>query len=240
MFLSNPGKTAYDIEFKFAGFPVRIHPLFWAIALFISYSPQNLPATTARVACVALSILVHEFGHAWTARFFGAKGGHIVLHGMGGLAYHRGGLSRVQNIVMIAAGPGAGFVLAGVVFLIRSVPMLNFPGPLGAEIMYFLLYVNIFWGVLNLIPIYPLDGGQICMNIMQLWKGRSGEVIALRISVFFGVAGTLWLATGGRYFGALIVGSLVWESFKLLSAGGPSALQEQLEPWQKRSDHWKD
>lgn len=239
MLLTDPGRTAYDVNFTFAGFPVRISPFFWVIAAFIGWVDHNLGLTAARIGCVALSILVHELGHAWSARAFGAHGGRIVLHGLGGYATHQGRLGKWQNIAMIAAGPGAGFLLAGAAFLSWRIPGARLPGEIGANVTYFLIWINLVWSIFNLIPIYPMDGGQISMNLLRIFKGYSGELWSLRISIGCGIALITLALISGEIFLLILVGMMVWENVQLLSAGGPSGLQRRMDPWQKPSDWWK-
>ena len=90
--LADPGPTPFDLRFRLFGTDVRVHPFFWLITILFGWSwllevlPGNgLIEVALWVACAFFSILLHEFGHVWMGRAFGSHG-HIVLHGMGGLA----------------------------------------------------------------------------------------------------------------------------------------------------------
>ena len=138
MFLSEPGQTAYDINFSFLGFPVRVHPAFFILPLLLGkglVGGMNLGVGLLLVAVLFfISILIHEVGHAIAFRYYGIPS-RIVLYWMGGLAIPGGGggkwgnsnrptgsLNSNQQIVVSLAGPVFGFllaaVLAGIVYLV--------------------------------------------------------------------------------------------------------------------------
>ena len=116
--LQQPSATPYDLQFSIAGIPVRVHPLFWLIAILFG-SSGNLLFLPVWVFVVFTSILIHELGHAFAFRRFGQRS-HIVLHFGGGLTIPEsvawgGGwasvaLSRGQEIFISLAGPFAGFL----------------------------------------------------------------------------------------------------------------------------------
>lgn len=210
MFLSEPSSTQFDLHFRVAGIPVRIHPLFWLISLAVGYQGADPVRLLIWVGVVFVSILVHELGHALTMRFFGQRA-RVVLYAMGGMAVpdaspwgigrgYRCRSSREQ-ILISAAGPGAGFLLAGatVGLVFAAGGSVRFPlvygflpdwqftlSPTAGEawlwLVDFLLQVNIFWGLVNLLPVYPLDGGQIAREI------------CVRQDPYYGTARCLWLS----------------------------------------------
>ena len=99
MLLADPQPTPFDLRFRLFRTHVRIHPLFWLIAVMLGWGYTHLhrPATgnivgdlALWVGCVFVSILVHEFGHALTGRLFGSHA-HIVLYGFGGLGIFAAG-----------------------------------------------------------------------------------------------------------------------------------------------------
>src|SRR5262249_5198122 len=114
--LTDPGPSPFDLRFRLFGTPVRVHPLFWLCSAILGWGMINQwrqPATgnvlgdLARwVACVFVSIVLHEFGHVWAFRAFGNHA-HVVLHTLGGLAIPDGEPRwRWQRIIVAAAGPG--------------------------------------------------------------------------------------------------------------------------------------
>jgi stage IV sporulation protein FB len=165
---------------------------------------------------VLLTILVHELGHALAWRHYGQEA-RIVLYHFGGLAVNDsftawdGGRRRRttanEQLVVSAAGPAAQLLLALVVWLIglaAGIPMqmtgwfnwlgLNLPmGTVPSTIVVYgfvdaLLWTSVFWAVLNLAPIFPLDGGQILYNIFVMTGVASPRYKAHIASVVVGVA----------------------------------------------------
>jgi stage IV sporulation protein FB len=119
-----PPPTRYDLRFTLAGIPVRVHPLFWLIAILFGSSSGDFLQLLIWVAAVFVSILVHELGHAFAMRFYGQRS-QVILHMAGGLtvpesAAWGGGSANVylgptREILISLAGPGAGFLLAALV-----------------------------------------------------------------------------------------------------------------------------
>jgi stage IV sporulation protein FB len=122
MLLYEPPPTQADVHFRLFGFPVRVSPWFWVMALLLGVSggPADPVETLLWVGVVFFSILVHELGHAFAQQSYG---GHprITLHGFGGLAICEDcDRSPRSQILISLAGPLAGFCLAGLVILILA------------------------------------------------------------------------------------------------------------------------
>src|SRR5258708_4925044 len=71
--LGIPERTAYDLQFRVFGFPVRIHPLFWLGSLILGWQVGEWPERFLWIGCVLVSVLVHELGHAVAARANGQR-----------------------------------------------------------------------------------------------------------------------------------------------------------------------
>jgi len=196
--LGNVAPTEFDLRFSLFGIPVRVHPLFWAVSAFMGWAPNDIRMTFIWIACVFVSILVHELGHALTAKYFGWPP-EIVLYHFGGLAMFQpySGMTTRRSIIVSAAGPLAGFALYGAIFFFKylsiryglwndfSQQALNYI----SMTFYYLLYINLFWGLINLAPVLPLDGGHICEDVCKAVKRYRGDVLAIQISMV--VAGAL-------------------------------------------------
>ena len=247
MFLTEPHRTAYDINFNVAGVPVRVHPLFWLICLLMGGASdfQPVPVLIWTIA-VFISILIHELGHAVAIRFYGWRP-RVILYAFGGLAAYEPTWHRtVPQIVISFAGPAAGFLLAGVVaagILAAGHRMqLNlaepFPLPLRFEYFYSsdgkvlanlngfivdMLYVNIFWGFLNLLPIYPLDGGKIANELISYFNPHNGFRQTLMLSIFTaaGMAAVMFfkLDTGRSAIFFLIFAAMNYAELQQLTGG---------------------
>ena len=113
-------ETPYDLRFRLLGVPVRVHPMFWLVSAVLGWQDRNLSAVALWVACVLLSILVHEYGHALMAKVYGSSPS-IVLWGLGGLCYSQAERQTpLQRLAVILSGPGAGFLLFGVLLVVTS------------------------------------------------------------------------------------------------------------------------
>ncbi|NLF69973.1 MAG: hypothetical protein GX575_13080 [Candidatus Anammoximicrobium sp.] len=216
MFAGEPAPTQFDLHFRIAGIPVRVHPLFWLVAFLIGSGFGERLTLLIGAAAVFVSILVHELGHALTMRHFG-QDARIVLYMMGGLAIPdsspwqvrsgRRARGPLSQILISAAGPGAGFLLAGLVvalvfaaggfvrfhlaYGVIPVPLVTLPETVNENwyhVVRSLLWVNIFWGLMNLVPVYPLDGGQIAREVLVAGDPWEGVVKSLWLSVFVGAA----------------------------------------------------
>jgi Zn-dependent protease len=184
-----PGETRYDLRWRMFGTPVRVHPMFWLMAVILGYDAtiQMGPGfVLAWVACVFVSVLLHEFGHVWMGRLFGSAGS-IVLYGLGGLAIGSNGLKiRWQRILVLFAGPFIQLTLLGLVWLGKDwmadfLPQRSWKSAVAVWLMLF--EINLFWPLLNLMPIWPLDGGQITRETCQGLLRERGTVISLGISM---------------------------------------------------------
>src|SRR5262249_20643518 len=155
---------------------------FWIGALILGSSTMKLgPQFLAIwVAVVFVSILVHELGHAVAFRYFGSDA-DIVLYAFGGLAIPTMGISgRWRRIIVSLAGPFAGFALFGIIYgsnaLLHWGDVMKGPVRNTLELIClydFLVFVNLYWGIFNLLPVFPLDGGQVCRELCGMrWSTR--------------------------------------------------------------------
>jgi stage IV sporulation protein FB len=191
--LAEPGRTPYDLHFRLFGFRLRIHPFFWIGAGLLGASElqHSFAKWLIWIAIVFVSILIHELGHAFTYRLFGCNAS-IVLYAFGGLAIPDSAVyRRFRRILITLAGPFAGFAFAALVFasdLVTQWGSSEKTGDLIAFLWMNLIVVNVFWGIFNLLPVFPLDGGQIARELCEAkWRGR-GLKISLQISVWVAVA----------------------------------------------------
>lgn len=261
MLIGEPAATAYDLRFGLFGIPIRVHPFFWLVGVFLG--ARGHPSVLIMwVGVLFVSILVHELGHALTMRYFGLRP-HVVLYSFGGMAIADSGFSEFggpssefggpsarigarERILYTLAGPGAGFMLAALVvigvltmggqFLVN---WANFPffwqvtlaaggQPLDRDeyqmayrLVNLLLYVNILWGLVNLLPVYPLDGGQIARELMSQKDPWRGVVQSLWLSVYTAAAIAAWaLIVYGEMFIAVMFGLLAYSSYNTLQRGG--------------------
>ena len=211
--------TPYDLRFSLFGIPVRVHPFFWLVSLVMGWSPHHPQLMLIWVVCVFVSILVHELGHALTAQYFGWQP-HIVLYSFGGYASYQPTRehSTARSILVLIAGPGAGFVLFALVLgielllVFQSVELPDLAQVAVAD----MIWINLFWGLMNLLPVYPLDGGQICRAALSHWRPYDGVDMSLKISLIFAIGVALAAFQFGQTYSALLFGILAFENFQAL------------------------
>jgi len=242
MFQAAP-PSRFDLRFNIAGFPVRVHPLFWLIAILLGSGSNNLLMIPIWIVIVFVSILVHELGHAFAFRRYGQHSS-ILLHFSGGLTipesmpwgtgYANVSLTPNQHIFVSLAGPFAGFLLAaltlavgaalgGEIIVTTILSVIPFPvvlmpyGSIFTDVFITMLWVNVFWGIINLLPVFPLDGGHVTRYFLIQRDPWQGLRTSLWISVITGgvlaVVGVIFL--GSIYMGFLF-GLLAFQSFQML------------------------
>jgi Zn-dependent protease len=197
------------ISFRLFGIPVAVRPSFLLIAALLGLSSRRLDLVVAWVGVVFVSILVHELGHALTARAFGAKV-EIELNGIGGLTSWSASEEEFgpgRRATVAAAGSAVGVVFGGLIWLIAS-----FTGPFSGVsgfVVSNMIWVNVFWGLLNWLPIRPLDGGHLLVSLLQKVTPARAERIANIVFFVTAVAAlaiALWLE---RIFIVVLAGWLV-------------------------------
>ena len=173
-------------HFTIAGIPIRIEWSFWLIAVFLGYGARSGWLLVAWVAIVLVSILVHELGHAVALRVYHQRP-RVVLHAFGGLTYGSSAYrSRAQSIVVSAAGPFTAFFLLGVpAYFLQDSIDLRTQYDLYV-IAHDVAWVNIAWSIVNLLPILPLDGGNIATSIFGRPAARMiSIVVAFAAATYF-------------------------------------------------------
>lgn len=225
--LGNAAPTPFDLRFTLFGIPVRVHPFFWLFSALMGWDPDDPNHMLLWVVCVFVSILVHEFGHALMAQYFGWPP-HVVLYSFGGYAAFQPtwGYTTWRAVLVSFAGPAAGFILFAFVLAAHiGLTLLDMAPKQEPQLGYFhslffnLELINLGWGLVNLLPVLPLDGGQISRTILSHYRPRDGVDIALKISIVFAAgAAYLFFMIGQKYAGILFA-VLGIESFMALQAG---------------------
>jgi Zn-dependent protease len=210
------------IRFKLFGIPVQVQPWFWVSLVLIA--PGGIMANTKEsllglalfVLAGLVSILVHEMGHALAGRACGAHS-EVTLHAFGGVAEFSGvWLSRKQNFFVTAAGPGVQLVLGVAVWLLF--PALVGVGEAVWQFWWWLAVISIFWALLNLLPVLPLDGGQM-LNAL-LGPARVRLTLGISIVTAVGVAMLMVLKTGMLMFPVFLV-YFAFQAWKALGQSSP-------------------
>jgi Zn-dependent protease len=159
------------LRFRIFDFPVTIGVDFLLISVLLGLGQRPGLYLIEWVVVVAVSILIHELGHAFALRHYSVRP-EIRLWGMGGLTMSGFALPPRKSILVSLAGPCIGIPVALAVMVIR--PWLPQTDPLWT-ITNDLVAINLFWGLINLLPLGGLDGGNVVTNLFLLWMGERGR-----------------------------------------------------------------
>src|ERR1039458_6120751 len=187
--------------FQFKGIDVFLH---WSWFLVAAYEVQlrkglysSLTWNVLEYLALFLIVTLHEFGHALACRQVGGTANQIVLWPLGGVAYVNPPPRPGATLWSIAAGPLVNValipILYGLGLLSQSAgwaeTMPNF-----ARWLHSIEWINVVLLVFNILPIYPLDGGQILRSLLWFVVGRARSLMAVTVIGFIGVAGMIFLA----------------------------------------------
>ena len=205
-------------HFRVLGVPIRIEPVFWVVTAFLGFNLSDARLIIIWVAVVLVSVLVHELGHAIALKLFGQPSS-IVLHGFGGVTLSARRLARTQSIIVSLAGPIAALGLLGIpAYLVRE---SDYGFDLALDyalsdnvfdlwpVVYFVTYVNIWWSVFNLLPIRPLDGGNVMTELLGIDRARLLSVVAGGGAAIW----AYWLADEAFRYAAFFAGFLAFINY---------------------------
>jgi stage IV sporulation protein FB len=199
------------LRFRLGNIPVVIEPWFWVMALVMGSNLRG-PDILLWVGVVFVSILVHELGHAVASRAFGARA-WIRLHSFGGLTYPDRKLKRSHEILMTLAGPFAGFALAGLVYgALWQFPWLAL-SPKAGTLLSLAFSVNFWWGIINLLPVPPLDGGHVALALAGPRNERSVRIFATIVAGLI----VAWSLSEGSIYRAVLFGMLGYQNLQLVT-----------------------
>ena len=204
------------------GFPLRVEPWFFLTAYLIG--PREHPGWSVLwVAMVLVGVVLHELGHAFAGRHLGLEP-RILLHAFGGLTSWRQSrpLLPVQEIVLSVSGPAVGLVIGGALLVVAQLGLVE--GEIARRALGYAIWVNLGWGVLNLLPVLPLDGGHIASSLARLVFGERGRLAALVLSILLTVLLAAWALAGGHWWLAILGGVLTFVNARSLRAAfGPTS-----------------
>ena len=213
---------------RIAGVPIYLDMMFVLVLIvfghgyFTSGNTQLMSIGLLVIAGVIVSILLHELGHAFAARYFEVGTREIELTGLGGIARFSTSLPRsvLARTVIYLAGPAANLALwQGLAWAAQG--SIGFGKLAVVQTLATLSAINFWLMAFNLLPAYPLDGGQT----LDAWLGRLlGPAWSVRIVAGLGllvVVGCVLLALRGNLWMlllALVLFQTNWAALK--SVGG--------------------
>ena len=172
--------------------------LHWSWFLILVYffqigrtSDSSMTMNMLGLATLFLIVLMHEFGHALACKQVGGQANQIVLWPLGGVAYVSPPQRPGAMLWSIAAGP-----LVNVVLLLASLAILIISGALGIsgrapifwDYISLFAYINLILLKFNLLPVFPLDGGQILRSLLWFKFGKARSMMIAAIIGFIGIA----------------------------------------------------
>ena len=217
--------------FRFAGVDVFLHWSWFLVAVFeISSRTGNYSSvywTALEYLALFAIVLTHEFGHALACRQVGGTANQIVLWPLGGVAYVDPPPRPGATLWSIAAGPLVNVALLPVFYIVVALATgLKWAQTL-PDIYTFVravFFINLVLLAFNILPVYPLDGGQILRSLLWFVVGRARSLQVATLIGFVGVAalfllairnGSLWLGILGAFL-VMNCWAGLKHSFKLL------------------------
>ncbi|MGE5326704.1 MAG: site-2 protease family protein [Deltaproteobacteria bacterium] len=187
--------------FRFAGVDVFLHWSWFVVAVFeIQYRAKDYAAVQWNILeylALFVIVLMHEYGHALACKQVGGTANRIMLWPLGGVAYVMPPQRPGAVLWSIAAGPLVNVVLAGLLFAAGITHVLTGGAARTPDAYHFLvvlLGINLLLLVFNLLPIYPLDGGQILRALLWFPFGRINSLMIATIIGLVGGAGLVLVA----------------------------------------------
>lgn len=190
--------------FSYKGINVFLHWSWFLVAIFEISSRTNIYSSLTwnvlEYLALFLIVMLHEFGHALACRQVGGAASRIVLWPLGGIAYVQPPQRPGATLWSVAAGPLVNVVLMPVLaamLMIASMMRLPQSQPDVYTFLRALAGINGILLVFNLLPIYPLDGGQVLRSLLWFWVGRAQSLMMASAIGMVGVAGlilySLWI-----------------------------------------------
>ncbi len=217
------GQTTVDLEPSF----------LFLVGLFVILEMESkapIHQALLWIPILLVSVLFHEFGHAGAIRLFGFGSSEILLSGMGGVTLNRRPTIPLKEVVISAAGPACSFLLAAICGVVLVLLPASNGDPFLAALLPSMLRANVVWGIFNLAPVFPLDGGQIVKNLVRT---VTTEALAVRISAVISLVLAVALVVGGMYlrqpFLAVISALFAWQNWQRFRSPQPEIDEDKPE-----------
>jgi Zn-dependent protease len=205
--LGSIGKTSIDIDFSFL--------ILVGLFVVLNYNPRlGVHYALLWLPIIFLSVLIHELAHAGAIAMFGFGASQIVLGGMGGVTINQRRAKPWQNMIISVAGPASSFVL---MFLagMATRTQLGQTDKMLREFLPLFAVANLWWGVFNLIPVPPLDGGHATRDFFRIFLNeRTAFVISIWIAIIVGGGVALFAFKSRQFFVAFYIAWFVYMAFQ--------------------------
>jgi Zn-dependent protease len=195
------------------GFPVRVNPSFWFVAVITGLLAERSASAVVEWVIVLLpSILLHELGHAAVASRWGTVT-RINVHGAGGTTTWTSLWSVVwwKYVAVSLAGPVAGLLIGTAASLLPAPT-----SPILRLALRDLVWINVGWGLFNLLPTLPLDGGHALRAALVRYVPKRGETLTAGAGLIVATAGGLVAIGLEQQWALLILGLCGLWNFEVL------------------------
>ena len=183
---------------NFGRVPVYLRWDIIFLVLWIMTDNAPLANRLLLLAVILMTVLMHELGHAAVATARGMHSVRVVITGLGGFCSYLGLPDPLRQFTVSVAGPLMNFTIAGFAWL--AMRHLELPNNLLGLAVTMTFYVNLMLGILNSLPIYPFDGGQALLSLLQLRLSprRAGSIVLTTsfITAIVALAGLTWYMNG--------------------------------------------
>lgn len=214
------------LRLRFFGFRLELHATFLILAVFVLDAGFGAVGVALWMLAALISVLVHEFGHAVTARALGGTVERITIHGIGGTTFWRApwmNRSLGRRFLVAAAGSALEVAVAMGVFGLVSAGVFGFEAELFIESPFtvylgniledqlwpefFLgtfIWISVVWGLLNWIPIGGLDGSHMLAVVLEKLIPGRGRFHAAVIGLIVAAGAAFWFFDRGYRFAPII------------------------------------
>ena len=188
MLLPEPRPTRWDLPWRMFGAEVRIRPIFWASCIVLGIIVYRDPDIGGAgmfwfwIVAVLVTLLAHGTAHILAARLFGTRV-RVVLGGLGGQIYGLEERKRWQRVVILLAGSLGNLLVLGILWVTTAMPLRMEWRAFLAPYIWVLMWLNAFWSLLNVLPLWPLDGGRAAVEVGEALLSRRGQILALLASL---------------------------------------------------------
>ena len=230
------------LKLRALGFPLQIHATFLILAIFVLDAGFGGIGIALWMVAALLSVLVHEFGHALTARALGGTVDRITIHGIGGTTFWSApwmNRSLGKRFLVAAAGSGLEVALAMGVFGLIQAGVFGFEAELYIEspftvylgnilqdelwLEFFLgtfVWISVVWGLLNWVPIGGLDGSHMLAVVLEKFLPGRGRFHAAVVGLVVAAAAAWWFYDRGFRFAPIIFLLFAVQEFSAARAQG--------------------
>lgn len=200
---------------EFFGIPVYVDISFLILLVIFITDFKSFSVGVAMGLVLAISVVMHEFGHALTARAFGFYTNDITISLLGGCASMTALPRKAwQELLTSVAGPAVSFLLAALAYGVLV--FFSIENYFLRETFFYMMCINVMLGAFNLLPGFPMDGGRIFRSVMSAFLSRTkATYIAMAVgrvfAVLLGLKGIYSIFTGGGWgIVTLMIAWMVW------------------------------